>query len=51
MVVMNSTTYSQTLWKKTLVAWAVAALLVPEPPMEVQLQEADDKPQGAHTPG
>ena len=38
-VVRNSTAYSQTLWKKTPVAWAVAALPVPEPPKEVQLQE------------
>ena len=36
--------YSQTLWKKTLVARAVAGLPVPKPPEEVQLQEgADDK--------
>ena len=39
MVVRNSTAYSQILPKKTLVARAVAALLVPESPMEVQLQE------------
>ena len=38
-VVRNSTAYSQTLQKKTPVARAVAALLVPKPPMEVQLQE------------
>ena len=44
MVVRNSTAYSQTLWKKTLVARAVAALPVPKPPEEVQLQEGVDKP-------
>ena len=38
-VVRNSTAYSETLWKKTSVTRAVAVLLVPEPPMEVQLQE------------
>ena len=32
MVVRNNTAYSQTLWKKTLVARVVAALPVPEPP-------------------
>ena len=37
-VVRNSTAYSQTLQKKTPVARAVVALLVPKPPMEVQLQ-------------
>ena len=31
-VVWNNTAYSQTLWKKTLVARVVAALPVPEPP-------------------
>ena len=39
MVVRNSMAYPQTPWKKTLVARAVAAHPVPEPPMEVQLQE------------
>ena len=43
-VVRNSTAYSQTLWKKTLVARAVVALLVPKPPMEVQLQEGVTSP-------
>ena len=42
--------YLQTLQKKTPVARAVAALPVPKPPEEVQLQEGVDKPQGAHTP-
>ena len=43
-VVRNSTAYSQTLWKKTLVARAVAALPVPELPEEVQLLEGADEP-------
>ena len=43
MVVRNSTAYSQTIWKKTLVARAVMVLPVPEPPKEVQLQEGGDK--------
>ena len=50
MVVRNSMAYSQTLQKKTPVARAVAALSVPEPPKEVQLQERGDGPQGPHTP-
>ena len=50
MVVRNNTAYSQTLWKKTLVARAVAALPVPEPPEEVQLLEGADEPQDSHTP-
>ena len=49
-VVRNSTAYSQTLWKKTLVARAVAALLVPKPPIKVPLQEGDNKPQGPIPP-
>ena len=43
-VVRNSTAYSQTLQKKTLVASAVATLPVPEPPMKVQLQEGVKSP-------
>ena len=43
-VVRNNTAYSQTLWKKTLMAMAVAALPVPKPPMEVQLQEGLTSP-------
>ena len=39
LVVRNSTAYSQTPQKKTPVARAVVVLLVPKPPMEVQLQE------------
>ena len=50
MVVRNNTAYLQTLQKKTQVARAVAALPVPEPPEEVQLQEGVDKPQDPHTP-
>ena len=38
-VVRNSIAYPQTLQKKTLVARAVVATPVPEPPMEAQLQE------------
>ena len=36
-LIKNNTAYPQTLWKKTLVARVVVALLVPEPPMEAQL--------------
>ena len=50
MVVRNSMAYPQTLWKKTPVARAVVALPVPKPPMEAQLQEGLDEPQGPHTP-
>ena len=50
MVVRNSTAYLQTLWKKTPVARAVAALRVPEPPKEAQLQEEGYEPQDPHTP-
>ena len=49
-VVRNSMAYSQTLWKKTLVDRAVAALPEPKPPKEVQLQEGGDESQGSHTP-
>ena len=49
-VVRNSTAYPQTLQKKTPVARAVAALLVPEPPGEVPLQEEGDEPWNPHTP-
>ena len=42
-VVRNSTAYSQILWKKTLVARAVAVLPVSKPPEEVQLQEGVDE--------
>ena len=36
--------YSQTLQKEIPVATAVAALPVPKPPEEVQLQEGADEP-------
>ena len=49
MVVGNSTVYSQALWKKSLVARAVAVLPVPKPPKEVQLQDGEDEPRGPHT--
>ena len=49
-VVRNSTAYSQTLWKKTPVARAVAALPVPELPLKIQLQDEGDEPQGPHAP-
>ena len=49
MVVRNTTAYSKTLWKKTLVARAVAVFPVPKPPEEVQLLEGADKPQNSHT--
>ena len=49
-MIRNNTAYSQTLWKKTLVARAVAALPVLEPPEEVQLWEGVDETQNSHTP-
>ena len=49
-VVKNSTAYPQTLWKKTSVARAVAAIPVPKSPTEAQLWEGRDKPQDPHTP-
>ena len=47
-VVWNNTAYLQTLWKKTPVARALAAL--PEPPEGKQLQEEADKSLDSHTP-
>ena len=44
MVVRNSTVYPQTLRKRTPVARAVVALLVPKPPEEAQLQEGWTSP-------
>ena len=41
--VRNNTAYLQTPWKKSPVARAVAALLVPKPPEEEQLLEGTDK--------
>ena len=49
-VVRNSMAYLQTLQKKTLVVRAAAALPVPKPPKEAQLQEEGDEPQDPHTP-
>ena len=49
-MVRNSTAYSQTLWKKILVARVVTALPVPKPPEEVQLQEGGNNPQSPHAP-
>ena len=50
MVVRNSMAYPHTLQKKMPVARAVAALLVPEPPKEAQLQEEGDEPQEHYAP-
>ena len=50
MVVWNNTTYLQTLWKKTPVARAVAALPVPEPCKSVELEEKAGKTHDSHTP-
>ena len=49
LVVRNSMAYPQTLWKKTLMARAVLATTVPDPPMEAQMQEGGE-PQDPHTP-
>ena len=49
-VVQNNTTYLQTLWKKTPMARAVAALPVPEPPKGEKLQEKAGKSHDSHTP-
>ena len=49
-VVRNSRAYLQTFLKKTPEARAIAALPVPKPPEEVQLQEGVDEPQNPHTP-
>ena len=49
-VVWNNTTYPQTLWKKTPVARAVAALLVPKSPEAEGLWEGTDKSLDSHTP-
>ena len=47
-VVRKSTAYLETLQKKTSVVRSVAALPVPKPPKEAQVQEGD-KPQDPHT--
>ena len=49
-VVQNNTAYSQTLWKKTPVARAVAASPVPETPESEGLWGGIDKTSGSHTP-
>ena len=49
MVVRNSTAYSQTLWKKTLVARAAEALPLPKPPGG-PVVGGGDEPQSPHTP-
>ena len=50
MVVRNSTAYPQTLQKKTLVARAMSALLMPELPEGVQLKGEGAEPQGSPAP-
>ena len=50
MVAWNNTTYLQTLWKKTPVAWVIAALPVPEPPKGEELEEKAGKSYDSHTP-
>ena len=49
-VVWNNTAYPETLWKKTPVARAVSALLVPEPPEPESLQVKDGICPDLHTP-
>ena len=49
-VVRNNTAYSQTLWKKTPVARAVAVLPVPKPSEEEQLLKGADESHDPHTP-
>ena len=49
-VVQNNTTYPQTIWKKTPVARAAAALPVPGPPKSEGLQEGTDKSTDICTP-
>ena len=48
-VVWNNTAYLQTLWMKTPVARAVAAMPVPESPEGEQLQRGADKSHDSHT--
>ena len=50
MVVRKNMAYSQTLWKKTLVAREVVVMPVPNPPEEVQLLEGADELQDSYTP-
>ena len=42
--------YTQRLQKKALVARAVAAIAVPETPLEIRRQEGEDGPQDPHPP-
>ena len=49
-MVRNSTAYPQTLQKKTPVAQAVAATVVPEPLTEIGLLREEDGPQSSHKP-
>ena len=49
-VVWNNTTNPQTLWKKTPMARAVAALPVHEPPKGEKVQEKAGKSHNSHTP-
>ena len=49
-VVQNNTMYLQTLWKKTPMARAVAALPVPEPPEGEKCQGKAGKFHESHTP-
>ena len=50
MVVRNSAASPQTLQKKTPLARAVAATLLPESPVEAQLQEGGNEPQDPCAP-
>ena len=49
-MVQNNTAYPQTLWKKTPVARAAAALPVPKPPKSKGLQEGTNESPDFHTP-
>ena len=49
-MVRNSTAYPQSLWKKALVARAVAASTVPEPLPETRVQEGEDGLWNPHAP-
>ena len=49
-VVRNNTAYSQTLWKKTLVARVIAALSVPEPLEEEGLLKGADESHETNNP-
>ena len=44
MVVRDSTTYLQTLWKKAPVARAVLVIPLPKSPVEAQLQQGKKEP-------